>query len=214
ERKKETNLAIIPSGAFEVYGPHLPLGTDTLVAEKISEIVSQRVESIIGPTLEVGDSASLDEFPGTITIRAESFKQYMWDTLSSLYKWGFKDFLFINTHVGNVPIIEQLVYDLQRNENVRCAQVDYWRFIKQHCDSITVSGELAHGHASEAGTSVMLHLYPELVDRPDTWVNEPPNIEDKFPDIHTYLPYSEYSKSGTLGDATLGTEKKGEQLVE
>lgn len=212
ERKKETDLVIIPSGAFEVYGPHLPLGTDTLVAEKISELVSNRVNAIIGPTLEVGDSASLDEFPGTITIKPESFKQYMWDSLESLHKWGFKDFLFINTHVGNVPIIEQLIYQLQRNQGIRCAQIDYWRFIKHHCDGITISGDLAHGHASEAGTSVMLHLYPELVEG-NKLINEPPNTIDKYPDIHTYLPYFEYSKSGTLGDATLGTKEKGEKIV-
>ncbi|WP_449444500.1 creatininase family protein [Ureibacillus acetophenoni] len=61
----------------------------------------QNVTAIIGTNFRVGDSATLDEFPGTITIKPESFKNYMWDTLKSLERWGFKDFLFINTHVGN-----------------------------------------------------------------------------------------------------------------
>lgn len=213
QKKKNTDLVIIPSGAFEVYGPHLPLGTDTLVAEKISELISNQVNSVIGPTLEVGDSASLDAFPGTITIKPESFKEYMWDTVRSLKKWGFTRFLFMNTHAGNVPIITQIVNELHRDSDIRCAQVDYWRFIQHHCDGITVSGELAHGHASETGTSVMLHLYPDLVDTKQL-VNEPPGVEDRYPDIHTYIPYTSYSKSGTLGDATLGTKEKGEQLVQ
>lgn len=213
ERKKSTDLVIIPSGAFEVYGPHLPLGTDTLVAEKISELVSKRVNSIIGPTLEVGDSASLDAFPGTITIKPESFKDYMWDTVQSLKKWGFKRFLFMNTHAGNVPIITQIVNELHRDKEIRCAQVDYWRFIQHHCEGITISGALAHGHASEAGTSVMLHLYPDLVDI-DNWVNEPPQVKNHYPDIINYIPYTSYSKSGTMGDATLGTKEKGEKLVQ
>ncbi len=112
--KKTTDLVIIPSGAFEVYGPHLPLGTDTLVANKIAGLVAERVNAIIGPVLEAGESSELEDFPGTITISSESFKQYLWDTLRSLEKWGFKDFLFVNTHLGNVPIINQIAFEFQR----------------------------------------------------------------------------------------------------
>ncbi|WP_206514604.1 creatininase family protein [Brevibacillus marinus] len=212
ERKKETNLVIIPSGAFEVYGPHLPLGTDTLVATKIAELVAARIGSIIGPVLEVGDSATLDEFPGTITIRPESFKQYLVDSVLSLKRWGFTDFLFINTHVGNVPIINQISVDLQRDERVRCAQVDYWRFLKQHDKGIIESGELAHAHASEAGTSVMMYLFPELCDL-DKWVHEPPKKQDPFPDIIQYPKLSSITGSGTIGNATLATAEKGERIV-
>jgi len=211
-RKRNTNLTIIPSGAFEVYGPHLPLGTDTLVAVKISELVAARVDAIIGPTLEVGDSATLDEFPGTITIRPESFKQYMLDSVMSLKKWGFKDFLFMNTHLGNVPIINQLSLDLQRDEQVRCAQTDYWRLLKTLDQGIIESGDLAHAHASEAGTSVMMCLYPELCDNAH-WVDEPPKLKDKFPDLIKYQRFGSKTTSGTIGNATLGTAKKGEQLV-
>ncbi|MFE1629143.1 creatininase family protein [Brevibacillus reuszeri] len=73
ERTKETDLVLLPTGACEVYGPHLPLGSDLLVATKIAEKVATRVNAIIGPALEVGDSSALDDFPGTITIRPESY---------------------------------------------------------------------------------------------------------------------------------------------
>ncbi|GGN59646.1 creatininase family protein [Oceanobacillus indicireducens] len=212
-RKMETDLVIIPSGAFEVYGPHLPLGTDILVSQRISELLAENVNAIIGPALEVGESAMLDEFPGTITIKPESFKAYMNDTVQSLKKWGFKDFLFINTHVGNVPIITQIVDELLRTEDIRCAQVDYWRFLKTLDEGVIETGELAHAHASEAGTSVMMHLYPELCDL-DNWINEPPNVENKYPDIHHYPKLSTITKSGTIGNATVATEEKGRELVD
>lgn len=212
ERKKDTDLVIIPSGAFEVYGPHLPMGTDTIVSVKISEILADRVEAIIGPTLEVGDSTALEEFPGTITIQAESFKNYLIDTVTSLKKWGFKNFLFVNTHKGNVPIIDQVSLDLQKGEGIQCAQIDYWRFLKDHCEGITVTGDLAHAHASEAGTSVMMYLHPELCDL-EVAVNEPPKIQDDYPDIIKYVPFSHKTNSGTIGDATLATVEKGEALV-
>ncbi|MFC7393018.1 creatininase family protein [Scopulibacillus cellulosilyticus] len=212
DKKKETDLVLIPSGAFEVYGPHLPLGSDTLVSVKIAELVAERVNAIIGPTLEVGDSAMLDVFPGTITIQPESFKAYLTDALRSLRKWGFKDFLFINTHLGNVPIIGQIAHNIQRENEVRCAQIDYWRFIKSLDKGIIESGDLAHAHASEAGTSVLMYLYPHLVDT-EKWVNEPPKSNDQFSDFIQYNNYDKSTTSGTIGNATLGTKEKGEALV-
>lgn len=212
ERSKKIDFVIIPTGAFEVYGEHLPLGTDTIVAEKIAEEIAKRVSSIIGPTLEVGDSKALEKFPGTITIRPESFKSYLWDTVKSLENWGYKKFLFMNTHAGNVPIITQISRDLQENHDIVCAQIDYWRFIQNHCEGIIESGKLAHGHASEAGTSVMLHLHPELCDL-DYVINEQPRIQDNYPDIIQYVDFSHKTKTGTLGDATIATKEKGEQLV-
>jgi len=211
-RREKTELIIIPSGAFEVYGPHLPLGTDTLVSEKISEIVAEKMNGLIGPTLEVGDSSALNEFPGTITIKPENFKEYMKDTVRSLQHWGYRKFLFLNTHKGNIPLIKQVMNELENVNESKFAQIDYWRFLMGLDEGIIESEKWAHTHASEAGTSVMLHLYPELVDV-SKWVNEPPRFINKFPDILNHSKFSNLTKSGTIGNATLGTKEKGEQLV-
>src|SRR5699024_4472648 len=100
----------------------------------------------------------------------------------------------------------------QEKNDSRFAQIDYWRFLKNLDEGVIESGELAHAHASEAGTSVMLHLYPELVDV-SKWVNEPPKVIDEFPDIIKHAKFSSKTDSGTIGDATLGTKEKGEELV-
>ncbi|MEK3935698.1 creatininase family protein [Sporosarcina sp. FSL W7-1349] len=210
--KEKTDLVIIPTGAFEVYGPHLPLGSDSLVAVKISELVAQKTGAIVGPLMEVGDSSMLDDFPGTITIRPESFKSYLWDIIVSLKKWGFKDFLFVNNHVGNVPVIDQLSRDLQRDEEMRCAQIDYWRFV-QTLDKGIVETEFPHGHASEAGTSILQYLYPEHCDMALV-LDEAPTYTNEFPEIIQYPKYGDLSVSGTIGHATAGTPEKGKQLVD
>jgi creatinine amidohydrolase len=213
ERKKHTDLVILPTGAFEVYGPHLPLGSDSLVAAKISELVARRVNGIVGPLLEVGDSSMLDEFPGTITIRPESFKFYLSDVMDSLVKWGFKDFLFINAHAGNVPIINQISYTYRERKDIRKAQIDYWRFIQTIDQGVLDSGELAHSHAGEAGTSVMMHLYPDLVDVSKT-MNVSRKRKDAFPEIMKYGKLSDNTDWGTVGNSTLATAEKGKVLVE
>ncbi|MGG4494856.1 creatininase family protein [Brevibacillus reuszeri] len=212
ERAKETDLVLLPTGACEVYGPHLPLGSDLLVATKIAEKVATRVNAIIGPALEVGDSSALDDFPGTITIRPESYKSYLQDVVNSLVKWGLKNFLFVNGHAGNVAMINHVAQSLRERPELRCAQIDCWRFIKSQDQGIVETGEVAHGHAGEAGTSVMMYLYPELVD-PSKGIDEVPKQKDFFPEIIKYSRYSTKSESGVIGYPTAATSQKGEVLV-
>lgn len=216
ERRKETNLVIIPLGAIEVYGPHLPLGTDTIVAEEISNLVANKVNAIIGPTIEVGDSTGLNVFPGTLTIKPDHFRAYVEDICESFIKWGFKNFLFINMHLGNVPPISQMSEDLQKKYDIKCAQIDWWRFVQPHgTDIFENSGYMAHGHASECGTSVMLYLKPELVN-----MNKAEKIVPKhdfynmFPDVIKYPPLDFVTDNGIIGDATIGTKEKGQLIVE
>jgi creatinine amidohydrolase len=213
ERKKQTDLVIIPTGACEVYGPHLPMGSDMLIANKIAELVAERVPAIIGPTLEAGDSSALDDFPGTITITPDSFKAYLKDVVDSLVKWGFKNFLFINGHAGNVAMVNHVSQTLRQQPEIRCAQIDCWRFIKAQDQGIVESGEVTHGHAGEAGTSVLLYLYPELVDIGQA-LDEAPKQQDRFPDVIKYARYSTKTDSGTIGYPSLASRGKGEALVQ
>ena len=106
--KNGTDTVIIPGGAYEVYGPQLPLGSDTIVSLAVCERVAAKTNAIIGPCFEVGESASLYQFPGTIKIMPDTYYRVMEDIIDSLAHWGFKNFMFINMHAGNVPIISQL----------------------------------------------------------------------------------------------------------
>jgi creatinine amidohydrolase len=216
QRRRETDLVIIPTGAIEVYGPHLPLGTDTIVAEEISRLVAQKVDAIIGPTIEAGDSTSLNIFPGTLTIKPENFKAYLRDICESFIKWGFRYFLFLNTHLGNVSPINQISEDLQQIYGVKCAQIDWWRFVQPQGEGIlTYSGYMAHGHASECGTSIMLYLRPELVDTKKIGKTIPKNdYYNIFPDIIKYPRLDFITDSGMIGDATAATAEKGKLIVE
>ena len=216
ERVKTCNTVIVPTGATEVYGPHLPLGTDTLVAAKISELVSERVNAMISPVLEVGESRSLGMFPGTLWLTPEVWTGAARDITLSLMKWGFKNFMYINGHAGNVPLVGHFVRDLQDQHGIKCAQIDWWRFVQDKaigiCDN---TGWMAHGHASECGTSVMLHLYPELVDFSKAERVEAQRIGFvRDSDFVTYVPFNQTTPNGILGDATVGTAEKGKLIVQ
>ena len=214
ERKADCDTVIIPAGAIEVYGPQLPLGSDSIVSEAICERVAERVNAMIGPFIEVGESAPLYGFPGTIKIMPETYYLVMRDIMESLIHWGFKNFMFINMHAGNVPIIGQLCREYQRSHGIKCAQVDWWRFTQPNSVGICENtGWMAHGHASECGTSVMMCLHSEYVDFSKAECIKMDGKFTKYPDIVTYDEFGEKTPNGILGDATIATKEKGEAIV-
>ncbi|MFT3982455.1 MAG: creatininase family protein [Lachnospiraceae bacterium] len=213
ELRKETGIAVIPIGATEVYGPHLPLGSDIIVCEEVSKRIAEKLKLLIGPSITVGDSKCLDEFPGTMVARPESFENYLMDICESLIKWGYKKFFFFNSHVTNVSLIEHICEKLT-DRGFLCAQIDWWRFVKPISVGIAdFEGEKAHGHASEVGTSCMLYLREDLVVK-EKMEDQESLFENPFPDFITYEDFSEYTKSGILGMASAATREKGEKIVE
>ncbi len=216
-RRKETDLVIVPAGACEVYGPHLPMGSDSLVAEEVAYRVAQEVDAIVSPPITMGESFGLSEYPGTIVIGTESFKNYAEDVIQSLVHWGFKRFVFLDGHAGNVPILSRLAREHQLQDGIRCMQIDWWRFVQPlSVDILDEKGYMAHGHASECGTSIMLYLFPELVVKEEIG-SHPPKSRKNYTEWTDIIKYPSFYNltdgSGSVGDSTAATAEKGEQIV-
>lgn len=212
----KTRAMLIPLGAFEVWGPHLPIGADSLVAEEIANRLSDKINWIVGPSVPVGYSESL-YFPkgGTIYVSPEVLKNYVSEILDSLIETGVNRFCFVSPHLGNVPIVTQIATHLRKTKNIKCCLIDWWRIIQPLCRKegiLKYDGPMAHGHASEAGTSTFLYLRPDLVkiDRLDC-VTPLPN---EYPDIPCFNPTRELYPKAMIGDATEGGREKGELIVE
>ncbi|MEG0793953.1 MAG: creatininase family protein [Lachnospiraceae bacterium] len=216
EKVDRNKPVIIPTGAIEVYGPHLPMGGDAIVADMVADIIAERLDLLVTPTIEMGDSLSLvsPEFPGTMVIKPENFKGYLEDVCTSLIRWGFKKIFFFNTHISNNFMITQLGWELEDKYGVRASSVDWWRFIQPHCEGVCeYTGMMAHGHASEAGTSVLKYLTPEYVDDSEA-VCTLELFEDSYPEFKQFIKFGQYTNTGTLGDATKGTAEKGKIIVD
>lgn len=212
----KTETIIIPIGACEVWGPHLPLGADTIIAEEIAARLAERKGWLVGPTLTVGDSVMVWG-PGTITVRPESLKTYLEDICHSLVKHGVKRFVFMSPHVGNTPIISQVAWALRMSERATSCIFDWWRFIQpiSRKEQIFDNDDWrTHGHASEAGTSCFLYLRPELVKvhRLCSTENKVQGFYD-YPDVIQFYPFAECSDTWVLGDATCASAEKGEKIV-
>lgn len=206
-------LVVIPSGAVEIYGPHLPLGSDSIVAQAIARAVAVELDAQCAPLIPVGYSGDLMGYPGTLTVPPEAFKAYLTGVVESFMAWGYRDFLFVNTHAGNVEIIHQIADRLTRKLECRCLSIDWWRFSAAVGEDLWESGELAVGHAAELGTSVLLHLAPELVHR-EREVDFAPDGPIGTRGVEDYLDFSEITPTGVLGQASLGSAEKGKAVVE
>jgi len=155
------DVAILPVGAIERHGDHLPLGTDSIIPEWIANEVSKRLEnSIVLPTIYYGSTLSLSSFPGTIDTGDEAFKNYVKAIMYQIFKNGFKILVVINGHGGNTNALSLASKEVSYGTDKTIIIVDWWSDVAQDERSKLFKFP---GHAGEDETSVMLAIRPELV---------------------------------------------------
>jgi len=206
--RHETDLAILPTGAVEVYGPHLPTGTDTIVVAHVARQVSEQVGAVLLPTLPVGFSRGLGGFPGTLNISPGTVAAYAREVAESIIPWGIKRFLFINNHRGNLGPINEVAMELQDKYGVVCAQVFWWDFVGPIIKDV-IPGR---GHGGEIATAMMLHLDPDLVVH-DRIKNPPPAVAIPYPDITRYKGGVDRLPHGVGGEPEAVNAEQGEIAV-
>lgn len=213
KRRGENPLVIIPTGAVEVYGPHLPLASDTIVAQGVARLVAERMQGLCAPALPVGYSADLMSFPGTLNVSPEVFLNYLDGICRSLIHWGLKKYLFLNTHLGNVSAIDEEADLLTCECEATCMQIDWWRYASRVASQELESGSWAAGHAGELGTSVLLYFAPELVITEDAIDFEP--ATNPWPSgLTRYESYRKITESGVLGQPSAASQEKGRAIIE
>ncbi len=204
-------LVVIPTGAVEVYGPHLPLASDSIVAQGVARLVAVELAALCAPLIPVGYSADLMSFPGTLMVKPEVWVGYLDGICRSLVAWGLKDFVYINTHLGNVALIDQEADLLGRECGCTGLQIDWWRYAARvGKDDLTTSW--AAGHAAELGTSTLLYFAKELVDR-SVQVDFVPDHNPWPAGLTRYESFRDITPSGVLGQASAGSYEQGERIV-
>jgi creatinine amidohydrolase len=211
--RQQTDLVVLPTGAVEVYGQHLPAGTDTIVVGHVARQVGERLGAPVLPVLPVGFSRSLGDFPGTLNISPATLNAYLLETAESVISWGFKRVLFINSHRGNIAPIGEVAMELQARHGVRCAQVFWWDYVAALVKDICETGAHANGHASEIGTSIVMHLEPDFVVRDRIKDQTPTSSITSYPDITQYKGMRARSDSGVVGNPEVASAEKGTEMI-
>lgn len=211
----KTDLALVPLGAVEVYGPHLPLGADGIATEALARRVAAEEPAIIAPLIPVGMSKSLSSHTGTLWVDRDALYAYVGGVARSLIYNGSRRILFLDGHAGNVQTIADLCGALEAefaDRKVRCAQLDWWRFIQPLVADMVEADVLPHGHASEFGTSVMLAVAPQAV-KLERAIRVAPAGVDPYADFLKPRLRFPLGPTGMIGDATKGNLEKGEETM-
>lgn len=188
-----THIALMPVGATEQHGPHLPVGTDTFAVEEIvhsaATAIHDEIPVIVTPTLAFGSSHHHLQFGGTFSLKTETYYALLTDLVESLITDGFKRVILINGHGGNQELIQLVVRDLALIHPVVLGAASYWTMAQEE---ITATGALdiarMPGHAGHFETSLMMALKPELVIEPRPARDSDPSLLSP-PDLASRLRY-------------------------
>lgn len=221
--KAAQGVAIIPIGAIEVHGPHLPLGTDSIETYEIGLRAARQAGVVVAPLMWYGNSRSFMDFPGSIGVRPEVIKELLKDISLSLIRHGFDKLVILDGHGGNYGILDVLLEDLHLETKALVCHARAWELATLPKPQGTPDYD---GHGGSSETSVMLALWPDDVDR-SRFVDSAPEIDltplgsvfpspsGKYSNGPIVFPLSmgEMVESGHHGDPTKGSAERGEALI-
>ena len=207
-------VLLLPLGAVESHGDHLPAGTDNALAARLCEAVVRRIDGATPllrlPVLPFGQVWSLADAPGSFGVSGETVARAITDIARSAKAKGLGVLAVINAHLGNATAIRE-AQRLMHHEGFIVAD-----FFYPGADAVAAAvrerprAHPAFMHACEIETSYALHLAPEIVDMDRAIENYP-----TFPADFGVVPYrwTEFSASPVLGDARAATAEKGARIL-
>ncbi|MCB0267254.1 MAG: creatininase family protein [Calditrichaeota bacterium] len=216
---REVDVAILPVGAIEQHGPHLPLDTDSFDADYLAKKVAENCSDpkpVVLPLIPYGVSYHHDEYKGTISVSNETLSKFVYEIGISAARNGIKKLLIINGHGGNGPTLNFAAQMINRDARIfvgvdsgETSDVDIDAMIDTHNDV----------HAGEIETSTTLAIRPELVHM-DKVTESIPKFSSRYLDfsykrgISWYAYTHRISKNGVMGDPTKATAEKGVKMWE
>jgi len=208
---KDKRIALLPVGAIEQHGHHLPLATDYILAEEIARRVAEHINALVLPGIPYGPVYTFRRYAGTIGIRAETLQAIVEDVCRSVKGHGIEIVGVIIGHVTDIPPVQFAARAL-RDEGMLVLYLFHPGLdliLKNICET-----ERAHPrvvHAAEVETSLMLAVRPDLCQMDKARVEYP-----DFPVWYGYLPVStkEIVKTGTYGNAAAANAEKGRKMLD
>ena len=220
-------VCIVPCGAVEQHGPHLPLDVDLVcpggVAHGAGQALADKI--LVLPQLAYGYTGHVMDFPGTINTNYTTFIEQVLDVTRSLAYHGFKKIILLNGHGSNMPNLDLAARRTNLETDAECAVIAWWNLLTVDKTFLPSWRESKFpggcSHACELETSLYLYLAEDDVRKDQiksgtiSFNNEdnPFNWVDLFgAGAATVISWtSSYSDTGVLGDAELGSKEKGER---
>jgi creatinine amidohydrolase len=218
-------VAILPVGAVEQHGPHLPVRVDAAINAGIItravELMPPECPALVLPMMAVGKSDEHLAFPGTLTLSYETLARVWFEIGESVHRAGIRKILFFNSHGGQPQLLDIVCRELRVKLGMYAVSAMWPRLIDM--DELFDADENRHGiHAGQSETSIMLHLHPELVEmhRAENFVPLSVEIERECEilgcggSVSFGWQAQDLHPKGACGDATKATAELGAVTVE
>jgi creatinine amidohydrolase len=217
----KVEVVLIPTGAVEQHGPHLATEHDSRSSIVVCEEAARRLypRVLVAPSFSLGVSHyNLSRrFPGTLTLRAETFIELMLDLFTSLQRFDVEKVVVVNGHGGNVQPLKVAARRAREELDIVIATLSYWDLIsKEEIALILDKGPLRAGHAGEFETSFALARFPENVRR-DLIPEAQTDFAERDSEYHRLymeLYSDEWLDQGCTDEPEYASKEKGERIFE
>jgi creatinine amidohydrolase len=218
-------IAVLPLAATEQHGPHLPAGTDIMIAQaylaRVRELVPDNVPVTFLPIQAIGISTEHIDFPGTLTLPAEAALKAWFALGESVARAGLKKLVIVTSHGGNSAAMSLVAQELRAQLGLLVVTTAWSRLCA--AEELFSAEEVGHGiHGGAVETSIMLARFGEHV-RHEAIANFR-SAGAKMAKDYRWLstrrpaPFAwqahDLNPSGAVGDATEASAEKGERLID
>ena len=218
-RFKQVDVALLPVGAVEQHGPHLPLDTDAFDADYLARRVAEACSTprpLVFPLIAYGVSYHHQDFAGTLSVSPETQARLIYEIGLSAARCGITKLIMVNGHGGNAPALHLAAQMINRDAHIfTCVDTGETSDPDVH-ELLDASNDV---HAGEIETSTTLAIRPHLVK-----MHKAPRMVPEFSSryldftskrsVGWYAYTKKISRSGVMGDATKATVEKGERIWE
>jgi len=201
EALQKTDMVIIPVGAIEQHGKHLPLCTDICGVIEECKLIAQKADVLVAPVLWVGISEHHMGFPGTMTVSPKTFEAVVYESAVSLIRHGFKKIMIYNGHGGNNQAVNNILHKINHKTEATAVSLNA---VQAPQEDTGVIPEI-DWHAGVGETSWMLYLANSLVDMSKA---EKPILTFPSSAQKAFERAKDNPNTATIAWATLFTPKK------
>jgi len=218
-------IAILPLGATEQHGPHLPLETDTIIAEgiarRLGKVLPHPGRVVFEPVEPIGYSPEHLDFPGSRSLSYHEAIERWIGIGKRAADAGIRKFLMLNAHGGNSPLMTIVATELRVRHGMLAVATSWTRF-GYPPDHVTQQERAIGIHGGFIETSVMLALKPDLVDmeKARDFPSAQSRLARDFTHLRAYGPHAfgwkmgDLSQEGVVGNAAAATAEAGERILD
>ena len=220
----EGSVLVVPVGSIEQHGNHLPVATDTILAEAVVAGATERIDApvLVTPPVWSGFSPHHLPFGGTISLSLADLQAMLETVARRGIENGFDAVVFVNGHGGNEPLIGAVVGSVGHDLDAEVTGLTYFRLATDEVADIRESEPGGMAHGGEYETALLLHLRPDLVaaepKRKGTMAEDPYEWTDLDllggGSLSVYRSFDEYSESGAIGAPEMADAETGERIYE